>query len=387
MSRPAEAAIVDCCGADFRVAQISVRAPRPGELLVRLVAAGLCHTDIVCRLQHIPTPTPIVLGHEGVGIVVECPSGSGEFQPGDAVLLTYTSCGHCENCALGKPFYCATHRANFGTKETGYTESATGQPLYSHFFGQSSHATFCLCFEENALKLDRAMLEGAGIPLKQLAPLACGVQTGAGAVLNSLRPAAGSSIAVFGTGAVGLSAIMAARVAGCGIIVGVDIHASRLQLASELGATHTVNSANMSPADLVAELQRLADGREIGSQPSRGGLDCAVDSTGVPAVLRSAFEALRPTGTCVLVGGSKPGSIVELPMDKILLGRTLKGCIQGESVARSFIPRLLLLHVQGRLPFDKLITYYEGGLSDLNQAAQDSLSGKSIKPVIVLSQG
>eukprot|EP00743_Colponemidia_sp_Colp-15_P004552 GILK01004906.1.p1 GENE.GILK01004906.1~~GILK01004906.1.p1 ORF type:complete len:402 (+),score=34.05 GILK01004906.1:83-1207(+) len=352
----------------FSIENLSLAQPKHDEVLVRIVSTGICHTDIATRDGLLPSPHPIVLGHEGTGVVEAVGSQVSKVSVGDHVIMSYSSCGTCRNCSHGKPSYCASHRAiNFaGQRLDGTTTHRKAEEvIYGSYFQQSSFATHALAGERNVLRVSK------DLPLATLAPLGCGVQTGAGAVLNTLKVSAGSTFAVFGCGAVGLSAIMAAKVAGATNIVAVDLHPSRLTLAKELGAHHSVvgNSSN-----LMEQLKELTS----------GGLDFSLDTTGNPKILKIAFESLRTLGVCALVGGSPPGSQVSLDMLSVLLGRTLRGIIQGDSVSQTFLPQLIDLYRQGRFPFDRLVTFYDS-LNDINRAVEDSESGKVIKPVIRVS--
>jgi aryl-alcohol dehydrogenase len=209
-------------------------------------------------------------------------------------------------------------------------------------------------------------------PLEQLGPLACSGQTGAGAVLNVLKPAAGDSFAVFGVGAVGLSALMAAKIAGCDPIVAIDIHDHRLALARELGATHTIN--HRTCADVIGELRKVAN----------GGVRHAVETSAVPAVLREAVESLMPAATCVLLGSARKGTEVALEMPFIQQGRIVRGVVQGDSVPQQFIPKLVDLIIAGRFPIEKMITFYD--FADIERAAKDSAAGIVIKPVLRMAR-
>lgn len=230
----------------------------------------------------------------------------------------------------------------------------------TRFFGQSSFASHALATGRNAINV------GADLPLERLGPLGCGVQTGAGAVLNSLRVPAGASVAVFGAGAVGISAVMAARIAGATTIIAVDVKRSRLDLGIELGATHAVNAAE---TDAVERIRQLTG----------GGADFTVETTGVPDVLRQAVVSLVPLGVCGMIAGAEVP--VVLPWRDVLYGRTLRGIIQGDSIPTEFIPKLMEFHRQGRFPFDRLIRTYP--FSEINEAAADSLSGVTVKPVLI----
>jgi aryl-alcohol dehydrogenase len=230
--------------------------------------------------------------------------------------------------------------------------------VFGSFFKQSAFASMAIASEENVVKVNCD--GGEAIPLRVLAPLGCGFQTGSGAVMNSLNPFPGSRIAVLGCGSVGLSAIMAAKIVGCGDIIGVDRNSKRLDLASELGATR-----------ISTQIEEIQD------------LDYVIDTTGIPSVFQSGFLKLLPGGTAVLLGGSAPGASVELPMLNILLGRTARGVIQGDSVSKLHIPKLIEFYKQGKFPFDKLLGFYDS-LDHINEAMHDSESGRVVKPVINL---
>jgi aryl-alcohol dehydrogenase len=258
---------------------------------------------------------PAVLGHEGAGIVEAVGPNVRDLKVGDHVVLTYGACGHCNPCRGGHGAYCRDFFAlNFGGDDGhGHTAitDAQGQPLHDHFFAQSSFATFALAREINAIKVpDDA-------PLELLGPLGCGIQTGAGAVLNSLQVRSGSSFASYGAGAVGLSAVMAAKVAGATTIIAIDVVPSRLELALELGATHVVNSRETD----VVEAVRAITG---------GGADFALESTGRPDVLSAGIEALGGLGMMGVVGAPKLGTTASFDVNNLLLGgRSIRGIVEG----------------------------------------------------------
>lgn len=294
----------------FAIENVEMEAPRSNEMLIRIVASGICHTDAAVVAENIPTNFPIVLGHEGAGIVESVGSMVRGFCVGDRVVMSYSYCGECLNCNRDKPWYCINHRAcnfdgsRFPDKSTYHSVKDT--PIHGSFFGQSSFSEYALVNPRNVVKVDSAL------PLKTLAPLGCGIQTGAGAVFNTLRPNHGDAIAVFGCGPVGLAAIMAARLQGCSRIVATDILQSRLDIALSMGATDVVRSGDSST--VVTKLLSNLDG--------------VIDTTGRPEVLQFGFENLVPGGQAVLVGGSAPGSVVQADMLKLLLGRGVKGVIQ-----------------------------------------------------------
>jgi aryl-alcohol dehydrogenase len=348
----------------FEIDRLELGEPGPGEVLVKVAGSGVCHTDLICRDQWYPVPLPAVFGHEGSGIVEKVGEGVTKVAPGDHVGMSYLSCGRCKNCVVGKPPYCLDlYNQNFaGSRPDGTNAiSKNGQEIHGHFFAQSSFATHALATERNVVKVRD------DVPIELVGPLGCGIQTGAGGVLNSLHPPAGSSIAVFGTGSVGMAAIMAARVAGCTTIIGIDVKPNRLEFARELGATHTVNGAE---ADAVEEIQKITG----------GGADFSVETTASPAVFRQAVDCLTLMGVCGLIGAAALGTEATFDMNNILFGRTVRGIIEGDSVPDIFIPRLLELYVQGRFPFDRLVKYYE--LDQINEAAHDSESGEVFKPIL-----
>ncbi|HEX4409887.1 MAG TPA: NAD(P)-dependent alcohol dehydrogenase [Xanthobacteraceae bacterium] len=345
---------------------VSLEEPRPDEVLVRIVATGMCHTDLVIRDQVYPVPMPIVLGHEGAGIVERVGAAVRKVLPGDHVVLSFMSCGHCGRCAMGQPAYCEKgHPLCFGgTREDGSTamRDTASTPVHDHFFGQSSFGTYALANERTVVKVPK------DLPLERLGPLGCGVQTGAGAVMNALKIGPGASFAAFGSGSVGLSAIMAAKVVGATTVIAVDVIPSRLALAKELGATHTVNPTETDP---IAAIRAATN----------GGADFALETTGLPAVVRLAVDALGTRGTCGIVGAAPIGTTGSFDMGGLMSpGKGIRGIIQGDSVPELFIPQLIELHRQGRFPFDRLLKFYS--FDDINQAAADSETGVTIKPVL-----
>lgn len=349
----------------FSIEQLELTDPRPDELLVKIVASGMCQTDIHGRDGYFNSPYPAVYGHEGAGIVEAIGSAVTKFAPGDHVVISYPWCGACPNCLRQMQSHC---QKNFdlkmkGTRPDGSTlMRQNGKPVYSAFFQQSSLATHAIANERFAVKVRR------DAPLDLLGPFACSGQTGAGAVLNSMKPLPGDALAVFGVGAVGLSALMAAKIAGCDPIIAVDLHDRRLALARELGATHAVNHTGRT--DVVAEIRKITG----------QGVRFSVETSAHPAVFREAVEALMPAGTCVLLGSARAGTEATLEMPFLQFGRVVRGVIQGESRPQEFIPRLVDYLMQGQMPVDKIMTFYK--LAEINQAAQDAAKGTTIKPVL-----
>lgn len=359
------AAVTRAPNAPMSLETLELDDPRAGEILVRVVATGVCHTDLVVRDGMLPTPQPVVLGHEGAGIVEVVGEGVTKVVPGDHVVMSFNSCGVCPSCVGGTETYCYDFFAhNFlAERSDGSTALRSGaDSIHSNFFGQSSFATHALCHERNVVKVP------TDVPLELLGPLACGVQTGAGAVMNALGVGSGASFAVFGTGSVGLSAIMAARVVGAATIIAVDIDKGRLAVAATLGATHTIDPTSL---DATAEIMQITG----------GGLNFALDTTGLAPVIRSAVEALAPRGTCGILGASAPGS--EITLDEVHFmsgGRRLMGIVEGESHPDTFIPKLIDLYRSGEFPFDKLVTFYD--LDQIDDAFHDCEVGTTIKPIV-----
>lgn len=366
MSLTTRAAVVESGGAPFTLSDVTLDEPGPREALVRMVATGLCHTDLGVASGGLPFPLPGVLGHEGAGVVEAVGSAVTGVAPGDHVVLSFTSCGDCRNCDGGHPAYCATwlplnllggRRAD-GTS----TISRDGEPLGGHFFGQSSFAERALVDERSLVKVDR------DVPLESIAPLGCGVQTGVGAVWNVLKPVTGSTIVVLGAGAVGLSAVMAAALTPATTIVAVDRVGERLSLARELGATHTVNAAE---EDLGEALATITGGQ---------GADGIVETTGNVSVLRQGVDALAARGTVVVVGAPPFGTEVSLDVNGLLGGKQVVGLTLGDAETQSFIPALVRMVKEGRLPLHRLISAYP--FADIDQAVRDMRAGKAIKPVL-----
>lgn len=365
------AAVVENPGAPFVVQEVELDDVRPGEVLVRMVAAGLCHTDLGVQHGGIPFALPGVLGHEGAGVVVEVGPGVTRVAPGDQVVLTYTSCGRCRHCRGGHPAYCLTWvPANLitGVRSDGRpTVTRAGSPIGGHFFGQSSFAAHALADERSVVKVD------ADAPLAVLAPLGCAVQTGFGTVWNVLSPRPGATLAVFGAGAVGLSAVMAAHRLPLSAVVAVDRVPARLELARELGATHVIDTGTRQVAEALSE---ITEGE---------GLDHAIDATGVPALVREAVDALGVRGSCAVVGAPPAGTEVSFEVQSLLPGKRIVGVTIGDSEPETLIPQLVSLHRQGHLPLERLVRHY--GFDQLNAAATDMAEGRTIKPVIIFGPG
>ncbi|MGD8984379.1 MAG: NAD(P)-dependent alcohol dehydrogenase [Desulfobacteraceae bacterium] len=365
-----KAAVVFEQSGKFSIEQLELSDPNDDEMLVRIVGAGICHTDLVARDLHLPIPPeralPSVFGHEGAGVVEKVGARVSKVMPGDHVALSWDCCGACPSCKSGNDPYCHNfflHNFN-GARPDGTTTLKKGdQVIYGSFFSQSSFANFALANERNVVKVSK------DVPLEILGPLGCGVQTGAGAVMNTLQPRPGASIAVFGVGPVGMSAVLGAVVCGCTTIIAVDVIPGRLEKAKEFGATHTINAGEVNPVEAIQDI-------------TGGGAEFTLECVGNPAVLRQAVDALPRCGVCALLGVVPPGTEVGLDMDLIMNGRTVRGVIEGDAIPDLFIPKLIELYSQGRFPFDRMITFYP--FEEINQAVEDMEEGRVIKPVLQL---
>jgi aryl-alcohol dehydrogenase len=348
------------------VQELEIDEPRAGEVLISMVASGVCHTDAIARDRDLPFPVPGVLGHEGAGVVEAVGEGVSKVAPGDKVVIGWPWCGTCRNCVAGKQRYCAQLGPLVSAGGRGDGTPALrrpdGTPVHSHFFGQSSFATRSMTWERSLVKV------ADDAPIELLGPLACGLSTGAGAVFNALSAEAGSSIAIFGTGAVGLSALLAARERGCTRIVGIDRVAARLSLATAFGATDTIDAAGTDP---VGAIRELTDG---------AGVDFSLECTGNVAVLRQAVDVLAMPGVCGVIGGAPAGAEFTLDHLTVLWGRQVRGILGGESQSEKLIPALIELHRLGRFPFDRMVEYFT--LDEVNDAMDASARGEVLKPVL-----
>lgn len=356
------AALAPEAGADFVLETVELDAPRADELLVRVTAAGLCHTDLVTR-DDPRRSEPIVLGHEGTGVVEDVGAEVRDISPGDTVALSYRSCGCCGPCRSGRRPYCArAGKLNGSGRRPDGSPTLTwrGEPVSGSFFGQSSFATHVLATADNAVVL-REQVD----PLVA-APMGCGFQTGAGAVRNVLRPDPDSSLALFGAGAVGLAGLLAAKALGVRTIIAVDPRQQRRELATRLGATHVLDPDEVDVVRAVAER-------------TGGGAAHALEASGLAPVVRQAVAALGSTGTLAVAGLGARETTVDL-RDLLYRGKTIRGCIEGDAAPQQFVPELLRLHASGRFAADELVRGYS--FADINRAVADHLRGEVVKPVL-----
>lgn len=361
----ATAAVMRAINAPFTIEELSLDSPREGEVLVRVVAVGMCHTDVVVR--DMPPEMfggPMVFGHEGAGVVESVGLGVTRFQPGDHVVMSFRSCESCKSCRDLHPAYCSSIMAlnAMGRREDGSSafKDAAGAEVISHFFGQSSFSNRVVADARSLVKVNPAH------DLSVLAPLGCGIQTGAGAVFNFFDVQPGESIAIIGAGAVGLSALMAAKVAQAGHIVAVDRHQSRLDLAQKFGATAAFSA---SPEALTGMLLEACP----------AGFDYVLDTTGIAGILRAGFNALNYWGTLGICGVG--AGEVSFDMAALQSGRSIRTVFLGDSNPETFIPYLADLNAKGEFPYHELIRQFP--FSQINEAEKASKSGEVVKPVLV----
>ncbi|WP_416463819.1 NAD(P)-dependent alcohol dehydrogenase [Sphingomonas sp. VDB2] len=367
----AKAAICRGNSQPFAIEDITLDALRPDEIRVRIVACGICHTDLAVRDAQLPVPLPIVLGHEGAGIVEEVGSAVSIVRPGDRVVMSFNSCGHCPSCAVDAPTYCYEffpHNWSGVRADGSATLFQDGAPMNGNFFGQSAFATHAIAHQRNVVRVPDTM---DSVPLDILAPIGCGLMTGAGAILRAMKVRAGLPIAIWGAGTVGMAAIMAAKIAGASPIIAIDIHDMRLDLARELGATHVINGRD----DVVSRIRELC--------PT--GLGYAFDTTGVNKLIEQAVSLLAPMGIAGLVGASDPADTLTFNESALMGGgRRIMGILGGDSDLQTFLPELMDHYRAGRFPFDRLIGHFE--FDEINEAIIASENGTVVKPVLRIAE-
>lgn len=363
------AAVVNGVNEDYELEQLTLGKLYPDEVVVRIVASGVCHSDEALRVGDAEFPMPVVLGHEGAGIIEKIGSAVKDFNVGDQVVMAYNYCGTCASCRTGHPSSC--HDWPILNMSGGRPDGShifykeDGTPV-SNFFAQSSFATHTIAHVNNLIKVDPEE------DLRLMGPLGCGLLTGFGTVVNGLEAKTGSSIAIFGIGAVGLGALMTAKIVGCSTIIAVDIHDARLETARELGATHTINSRTENLAERIAEIS--------GGQ----GVNYSIDTTGISAVMKASIEVLGIGGVSAPVAVTPNSVEFNTFMDLVLANRKLTGVLMGDAVPQLAIPELIKFHQEGKFPFEKLVKYYT--FDEINQATADSNSGKTIKPILIIDE-
>ena len=363
-----KAAVLFEAGRKLEIRDIEVRPPKAGEVLIRMAAAGVCHSDLHVMTGHLFAPLPAVLGHEGAGVVEETGPGVASVRAGDHVIpLWRLSCGECEYCTAGRPALCPSGTAirMTGNLPDGTTRLALGDTELKHFAGVSSFSQYTVVPEKAALKIPD------DLPLERAALLGCAVITGVGAVLNAAQVRPGSAVAVFGCGGIGLNAIQGAALAGAATIVGVDVVSRKLEYARQFGATHTVDASGDDP---VVRIRSLTGGR---------GVDYAFEAIGVPRVMRQAFDVLAKRGMAVVIGVTPMTAEVAVPvMSLVYEERILTGSVYGSSRPRVDIPKLIDLYRGGRLKLDELLTRTYP-FEEINTAYEALERGEVARSVVV----
>jgi S-(hydroxymethyl)glutathione dehydrogenase/alcohol dehydrogenase len=365
MSRKAMAAVCRELNKPIVVEPIAVDAPKRGEVTVKLAACGVCHSDLSAINGTIALPLPLVLGHEGAGIVEAVGEGVTDFRTGDHVVFSFVyMCGKCRFCVAGRPVLCLEQGKALTTplEGTPRTRDASGAPL-NIFSGCGAMAEYATVSAENLIRIDPT------VPLDCAALVGCGVTTGVGAVFNTAKVEPGASVAVFGCGGVGLSVIQGALIAGAGRIIAIDTLEPKLAMAKKFGATDTI----LFKEDPVKELKKLTG----------GGPDYAFECVGSGELAATAYRAIRRGGLAVVVGVAKPSEstsvrTMTLPFEE----KTLTGSYFGSCVPRVDFPRMLSLYLAGRLKLEELITR-RYSIAEAPQAFADLQAGKNARGVIV----
>jgi alcohol dehydrogenase len=352
----------------IEVTTLALDPPGPGEMLVKVGAAGLCHSDLSVINGSRVRPVPMALGHEAAGEVVAVGEGA-EFQPGDHVVMAFVpACGSCERCVGGRPALCAPGAQANGAGTLlggGMRFSARDGSRPFHHLGVSAFSEYTVVSSKSAVRVDPEL------PYEIAALFGCAVLTGAGAAFYSAEVKPGDSVAVFGLGGVGLAALLAAKASGAARIVAIDVVASKRELALKLGATDVVEGG----PDAVAAIREL----------TKGGAEKVIDSTGVVAVLEQAYAATRAGGTTVTVGLPAPGQAMSLPaLSLVAEERTLRGSYLGSSVPRRDIPRFIDLYRAGNLPVDALLSH-RLRLEEINSGFDRLHSGAAVRQVITFT--
>jgi NDMA-dependent alcohol dehydrogenase len=361
-----KAAILEAVRQPLVVDDVELAEPRRGEVLVRLAASGLCHTDLHAMTGDRPRPLPAVLGHEGAGVVEAVGEGVGRTRVGDHVICSWApNCGHCFFCDQGQPILCEALNAASpaGVLFDGSPRlSRNGQPVY-HFTMVSSHAEYCVVPEGAAVPIVKEM------PLDRACLIGCGVMTGVGAAMNVARVRPGSSVVVFGCGGVGLNVIQGARLASAATIVAVDLNPRKLEWACTFGATHTVDATVVDP---VAAVRDLTDGR---------GADYAFEAVGQPETIRNTLAAVRKGGQAVILGMAAAGTELSIPFDLLLGEKQITRSSYGNGRPRVDFPRLVQLYLQGKLLLDELIST-RLSLADINDGFARVEAGDVARAVV-----
>lgn len=365
------AAVVYEYGTPIRVVDATVGGVGPNDVRVRMKASGLCHSDVAVQTGELPFALPMILGHEGAGVVTEAGEAVTTCAVGDHVVLSaLIHCGTCTNCLKGRPNLCLwgleTIFGGINANDGGLRATDAGGSSLYQFASIGTLATELVCSEKHAVPIPR------DVPFQAAALTGCGVLTGASAVFNRARVRPGSSVAVIGCGGVGLNVIQAAALANAGAIIAVDLHDGKLALAERFGATHTIR--NDDPAATVAEVFELSGGE---------GADYVFEVVGVPALVRLGWDCLRIDGTLVAIGVHPAGSVTELPAEQFATSeKTLMACLYGTSRPTKDIPMLVEMFRQGRLRLNELVTH-NFALEDINEAVAKMSNGRDARGVVL----
>ena len=360
-------AVLYAAGQPLQIEELTLQNPRAGEVMVRVAAGGVCHSDLHVMNGDLNAPLPVVLGHEGAGIVEKVGSGVSDFKPGDHVVLLWrASCGECFFCLSGRPALCDL---GAGIRWSGHLGDGTsrfskGGEEIRHFAGVSSFAELTVLPREGLVKID------PDIPLQQAAVVGCAVMTGVGAVINTARVEPGASMVVVGCGGVGLNVIQGGNLAGAEKIIAVDVLDNKLEYARQFGATHTINASQVEPIEAIKE---LTDGR---------GADYAFEVIGNPRTIAQAYRMIRRGGTLVVVGVAPVTAEVSINASSLMLEeKMIRGSLYGSCVPKLDTPRILNLYKAGKLKLDELISR-EYPLSKINEAFDALRKGEVARSVI-----
>lgn len=351
---------------DFKIEQVSYEEISEDEVLVKINSVGICHTDIVSTKGIYPFSYPVILGHEGAGTVEKTGANVEGFDINDHVILSYASCNSCPACSSGHPYICEsfyplnTHGVNYQNKKN--ISLINGEKV-SNFFGQSSFAEYVVVHKNNVIKVPN------NLSLEYLGPLSCGIMTGMGSVLKKLKPEYNQTIAIFGCGTVGLSAIIASKLSNCKTIIAIDVNDNKLEDAKKFGATHVINSSREEVISAIKSIEPL-------------GVDFSIESTGIPSILQQTIDCLKIPGKVAVLSAVKHGTKVEIDYKSIQTERTIVGVVMGSVNPREFIPELISLYENGKLPLEEMITFYP--FEKINNAIRDLELGTVIKAVLKL---
>jgi Zn-dependent alcohol dehydrogenase len=361
-----KAAVLYEANIPLKVEKVSLDEPQVNEVLVKLVASGVCHSDLHFMKGEMYTPMPTVVGHEGAGIVEKVGPGVTSLVPGDHVITMVSfGCGRCRFCSEARPTLCVENlpvMAGSVLPVSGTTRLSKGDQALHHLFGLACFAEYAVVHERSCVKIRE------DAPLDKVCLLGCGVATGIGAAINTAGVRPGESIVIWGAGGVGLSAIMGAKLAGAGKIIAVARNPKKLALAKKFGADYTVNASEDDPVAKVMEL-------------TGGGADYAIESAGKIEVMQQAYASIHNGGKCVVAGMAPLGTAITIQSYEFLLGKTITGTVQGDIRAQVDIPRYVDMFMDGKLPFDKMISKIYT-LDQVNEASAALEKGEVIRSVI-----